>query len=341
MRIVVFVDDIHPREHLFGLLEIKRNSQRHIEMTLVSKDKSAIIDHQIAEINEVSNCNSPSILKVLKLIQNADLVIGMPGKYSLLRFFSRLRLLRFFPVYFGPGRVSKAVGFYKHPDVAGAQSLRIHLKFILFNTFYLANDDIDAVYTSAALGYPLSRILVAPIPKYFYMNKLLRDGKASGRPKGILIAPTHRWGSKIPELMQLLEPENFPDELKSPNCRIYHSKHPETPEVVLHQSIQPFEGEWCNIDVVVTDYSSIGDDFLNSGGRQVIYFIPDRTEFEKNQGVGLFFDDSVRRGIVCFDVNHLIREINEIRDELASDHVAELSFPFYFDDLLEACKLHK
>ena len=61
----------------------------------------------------------------------------------------------------------------------------------------------------------------------------------------------------------------------------------------LNKEILTFSGNWDDIDIVVTDYSSIGDDFVNAGGKHLIYYIPDREEFETKQGAGVFFDQSL------------------------------------------------
>jgi len=127
-------------------------------------------------------------------------------------------------------------------------------------------------------------------------------------------------------------------ELESLDAKIFHSKHPESLGLTLHHDIHPFSGNWDDIDIVVTDYSSIGDDFINSGGEKLIYFVPDRAEFEENQGSGLFFEDSLRRGAVCSNNDELVSKLHEYFDDSQQAMISKLLYPDYFKDLIETCK---
>ncbi|MDA8642658.1 hypothetical protein N9M29_01390 [Alphaproteobacteria bacterium] len=80
------------------------------------------------------------------------------------------------------------------------------------------------------------------------------------------------------------------EKLVSQDFEIFHSSHPDTAEVELNPRVNKFEKDWSRIICVVTDYSSIGEDFILSGGENVISFMPDKLEFEAKQGVGPFFD---------------------------------------------------
>ena len=262
----------------------------------------------------------------------------MPSKYFLFRILSKLKLLKFVPLYFGPGKVTKAIGFYKHPEGSELKALKTYLKFKLLNTYFLANDKFDALYNSASLGYPLSRIAIAPLPKYFYINERLCAGQKVDRPKGILFAPTHRWGDNIPPLSKLLKDSSLIRNFDNFNVRIYHSKHPDTVRAPLHANIKNFNGNWDDIDIVVTDYSSIGEDFINSGGNKLIYYIPDRQVFESNQGVGLFFDYSLALGSVCTEIESLVANLIEFLERPKDNDVVELLYPNYFNDLISACQ---
>ena len=338
MRIVVFADEIRPREHLSGLIELTQQSAEFIDLILISSNPIDLVAPESSPDRSFSFCCTSSVIVVSKYICSADLVIGLPQKYVVFRIFSRLGLLRFIPLYIGPGKITKAIGFYKHPEKAEKQALKTYVKFLLLNTHYLANDRFDALYNAAALGYPLARIVTALLPKYFYINERLIAGQKKDRPKGILIAPTHRWGNRIPQLTELLAAGKEFDELQSLNGKFFYSKHPDTPEILLHRDVHSFSGNWNEIDIVVTDYSSIGEDFINSGGKKLIYFVPDRIEFEKNQGSGLFFSDSLRRGEVCVQKKELASKLREFLDKPNDDIVVKLSHPHYFSNLIKACQ---
>ena len=46
--------------------------------------------------------------------------------------------------------------------------------------------------------------------------------------------------------------------------------------------------KWKELLSLVTDYSSIGHDYLSSGGKNLIFYIPDINEFEVNQVIALY-----------------------------------------------------
>jgi hypothetical protein len=338
LKIVVFADEVFPSEHLFGLLNIVKKSINYIDLVFISSEPNHKSFHQESLGDRFRVLDAGGIFSVFKTIYNADIVVCMPSKYMILRIFSRLNLLKFVPLYCGPGKVTKAIGFYKHPEGSALKALKIYLKFIFLNTYFLANDRLDALYNAASLGYPLSRIFIAPLPKYFYINERLRAGQMRDRPKGVLFAPTHRWRNNIPPLTKLLEDENLVRKFENLNVRIFHSMHPDTKEAPLYRGINKFLGNWDDIDIVVTDYSSIGNDFINSGGSKLIYFIPDREVFESNQGVGLFFDNSLALGSVCTEVDSLVANLLDFLECSEFGDVVELLYPYYFDDLISACK---
>ena len=48
----------------------------------------------------------------------------------------------------------------------------------------------------------------------------------------------------------------------------------------LSPAVKLFSGDWSSIKIVITDYSSIGADFLISGGQEVIYLTEDKKVFD-------------------------------------------------------------
>lgn len=333
MKIVVFADEIYPIEHVYGLLEIAKKTASTLELILVSDNA---IDVRIGEGFSrgcLSRCDSSDVFFICKKICKADMVIGLPSKYILFRVLSRLKLINFLPIYFGPGKVTKAIGYYKHPENSQIRLLKTYLKFLLLNTYFVANDKIDKLYNAAALGYPLSRVAIAPLPKYFYINERLCAGQKKARPTGILIAPTHRWEDVIPPLTQMCASEGLMRCFHDLNVRVFHSRHPESVEITLNGEVLEYTGNWDDIDILVTDYSSIGDDFFNAGGRHLLYYVPDREEFELKQGAGIFFDQSLMLGTVHSDIDDLIRNLIDLSKTARDEVIPEMSSPFYFDDL--------
>lgn len=333
MKIVVFADEIYPIEHVYGLLEIAKKTASTLELVLVSDNAIDVRIEEGFSTGRLSRCDSSDVFFICKKIFKADMVIGLPSKYILLRVLSRLKLIKFLPIYFGPGKITKAIGYYKHPENSQIRILKTYLKFLLLNTYFVANDKIDGLYNAAALGYPLSRVAIAPLPKYFYINERLCAGQKKARPTGILIAPTHRWGDVIPPLTQMCASEGLLRCFHDLNVRIFHSKHPESVEITLNGQVLEYTGNWDDIDILVTDYSSIGDDFFNAGGRHLLYYVPDREEFELKQGAGIFFDQSLMLGTVHSDIDDLIRNLIDRSKIARNDVIPEMDSPFYFDEL--------
>ena len=244
--------------------------------------------------------------------------------------------MNFLSLYIGPGKVTKAIGYYKHPERGHLNQLKMFIKFIILNNYYLANDEHDRLYLAAAFGYPLGRIIISKLPKYFYINKKLSRYSTDDRNVGILFAPTHRWSNKIPPLTEILSNPQKLKKLKLDKISIFHSKHPETKSMLLDSSISDFNDQWSDIDILVTDYSSIGEDFLNSGGKHIIYFIPDRTNFEENQGKGILFDTILSKGHVCFTELELFDKLNElIKENIHYDSRERFSEPNYFSRIIK------
>ena len=338
MKIIVFVDQIFPIEHLKGLLTIAKKSSTFIDFVFVTKGE--IDPSMVATIfhGKLTLLSDSKAFSVLWELSKADLAICVPSKYFFMRVLSRIKLLKFVPLYFGPGKVTKAVGYYKHPEKGAYPALYTYVKCLLLNTNYLANDEKDKLYCAAALGYPLTNIIVAKLPKYYFINEQLCIGKKRNRPPGVLIAPTHRWGEKIPILTELLVDSKLQSRLKETDLKIYHSKHPDTKNLPLDSNVISFSGNWDEIDIVVTDYSSIGDDFINSGGCRVIYYVPDRDEFELNQGAGLLFDNSLALGIVCLDIDELCSTLFSSLERSSQNVVTKFSCPNYFNEQVQNCK---
>ena len=337
MKIVAFLDNIFPKESLLGLLTIAGNSAERIDFIFISPETNRSIPFNE---NFLGTCNyvlRKSRGATLRHILTADIVIGMPWTFAPLRILCRLGLLGFLPLYLGPGKVTKAIGYYKHPEAGHFNQLKTFLKFIALNSYYLANDESDRVYTAAALGYPLGRIIVSKLPKYFYINEKLSCDSRKDRNVGILFAPTHRWSKKLPPLTEMLTKPLKLVKHSSDDVSIFHSKHPETPSILLDNSVVDFDGEWSYVDILVTDYSSIGDDFLNSGGKHVVYFMPDRIEFEENQGKGIFFDDSLSRGHVCVTEVELFKKLTQLVDKNVQGELKDRFIePNYFTKILNS-----
>ena len=116
MKIVVFADEVSPSEHVNGLLTILAKSEKLIDCIFISSEPKHKKFHDVRVKGGFRVVRAASTYSVLKIIYDANLVVCMPSKYFLFRILSKLKLLKFVPLYFGPGKVTKAIGFYKHPE---------------------------------------------------------------------------------------------------------------------------------------------------------------------------------------------------------------------------------
>lgn len=326
MKIIIFEDQIFPVENLKGLKIAASTCNPSTKFIFIGKN----------ELENFSNhkyLRSTDYFNILKELFRADIAVAIPSKYFLFRFLSAIKLLKFKSIFIGPGKVTKAIGSFKHPERGNLPKIKIFLKFYLLNSYYIANDEQDKSYCSEALGYPLSRILIKTLPKYLCINKDLCSTKKMIQSTGILFAPTHRWEDEIPPLTNMLTRSDFISKIKSKDTKIYHSKHPETPSIKLQSEVSKFNSNWSDIDILITDYSSIGDDYINSGGKKLIYYIEDKNIFEINQGVGKFFNESLEKGVCCNNETELIHQIRKNLNNKSNIIFEPINTTCYFETL--------
>ena len=281
----------------------------------------------------VHKSNASYFAKV-KAIVASDIVFGISFAFVWMRVLSRVRVLKFRPFFFGPGFVTKAVGYFKHPERGGWPAIKTSLTFGFLNTYVICSNEIDRIYLAAALGYPLNRTVSSPLPKHVYINDALKQGDKKAIRNAILFAPTHRWGDLIPPLTKLLVDANFVNGLVKRGFDIFHSKHPDTAEIILDSRVNEFEKDWSRVFCVVTDYSSIGEDFILSGGSNVISHIQDKLNFEAHEGLGPLFNDSMNEKIVTSNLVELNRSLDELASSISTNSVPKISVDDYFQKLL-------
>ena len=141
------------------------------------------------------------------------------------------------------------------------------------------------VYMSASFFYP-TNLINYPYQKTFsYLQSFVIKIK-----KCYFISPTHRWDDISSPIEELLSDEKFINSLCDKNYQIRYTLHPHAKQKVKFcESVSLFDSNWENVFALVTDYSSIGYDYLYAGGGNLIYYIPDIIEFESNQGIGPSF----------------------------------------------------
>ena len=234
MRIVVFADNISPSEHLLGLLIIAVQTNNLETISVFGKLPDHAEDDWTKEFQGklVHKPNATYFAKVTAIMAS-DIVFGISFAFVWMRVLSRLRILSFRPFFFGPGFVTKAVGYFKHPERGGWPAIKTMLTFGFLNTYFICSNELDRIYLAAALGYPLNRTVSSPLPKHVYINDALKRGDKKAIRNAILFAPTHRWDEVIPPLTKLMTDADFVSGLIERGFDIFHSKHPDTAETIL------------------------------------------------------------------------------------------------------------
>ena len=335
MRIVIFSGYLRPSEHLNGLLLLASQTDELESVTIFGNlGNEASRDWTESFAKKIFHTPEASYIEKMQSIVRADIVFGMPSAFVWMRLLSAVGFLKFSPYFFGPGFVTKAVGYFKHPERGFWPAFKTRVKFSLLNTYFICSNDLDRIYLASAMGYPLNRTISAPLPKHVYMNNALQQGDENATRNGILFAPTHRWADVIPPLTKMMTDADFIEKLVSQDFEIFHSSHPDAVEVELNPQVNKFEKDWSRILCVVTDYSSIGEDFILSGGRVVVSFIPDRLEFENHEGVGPFFDYSMSEKIVTRELAELDAALEEVSGHLGAGSIRRVSVNDYFQRLL-------
>ena len=335
MRIVVFADNLSPSEHLMGLLIIAGQTNNLKNISVFGKFPDRAEEYWIKEFKaKLFHKPNASYLAKVRAIIASDIVFGISFAFVWMRVLSRLRVLNFRPFFFGPGFVTKAVGYFKHPERGGWPAIKTMLTFGFLNNYFICSNEVDRIYLAAALGYPLNRTVSAPLPKHVYINDALKRGDKKGIRNALLFAPTHRWDDIIPPLTILMKDADFISGLILLGFDIFHSKHPDTAEATIDPRVRVFEKDWSRISCVVTDYSSIGEDFILSGGRNVISFMPDKNDFETHQGFGPLFDYSINGKFVAHDLGELNTALVKVSGNINVNAVHRILVDDYFQKLL-------
>ena len=196
-----------------------------------------------------------SFARNLYLIYNSSLVFGKV--HPCLRLLSKLFFWNGFVISIPPGKITKGIGFFKSSNLSLFRVLSNLISTYIFNLRILATDTSDAIYLSSAHAYPINHILPILLPKHIYIQQLIFSSSSNN---GILFAPTERQLGAPSPISTLVCDTTFVDQLLSFGLDPYYSHHPHDQNILqldlLHSTC------WNVIGSVVTDYSSIGSDFL-------------------------------------------------------------------------------
>ena len=336
MNVFVFSEGYRPFfDHFAGLLISAKKSKNVQFYFFINENKNEMSDLLFKKYKSCPNikfCSNNSIYTIFKLISGKALIFGSPKnflKYILLSIqIINRKVMR---ITLHPGNVLKASGIYKKRY----RYLPTLIKFYLINLFFpfrilTATEDLK-LYFSAAFAYPIRTLLVYPLPKHIYINTNLKSSK---KKNIIYISPTHRWDNKKSPLEKLLEQKSFIKELKKLDFEIKYTLHPHSPNHT-NSKISSFNGDWSTVAATVTDYSSIGYDYFFSGGKNLIYFIPDINEFESHEGYSPLFRMHAKNHYIASNLNYLYSYLRRIK-ELSIKESGTKSIKFknnYFSDL--------
>ncbi|MDC3312009.1 hypothetical protein OAW28_05085 [Alphaproteobacteria bacterium] len=220
----------------------------------------------------------------------SDVYIGNSGGWEKLVIRARCAIFRKITVSIRPGKVTKASGYFSRRKIGFSTIVKNFISNKFFRNYVLVADNMDAFYCSLAYGFSLDAMLVAPSPKVYLINYLLK--RNSNSIPRLLIAPTHRRGKNFSPLEKLLSSKTFVEKIEQIGFRISYSIHADSFDIDLtsNDGIDKFDGDWSCISAVLTDYSSIGADFELASGRYIEYYIQDKFSFETTEGFCEFFD---------------------------------------------------
>lgn len=305
--IIIYLSGYRPHEHLQGLIYLAKADKKNRFVFIKSILYSSYSIN--SDFNFTSAPSLRNILLNLLTIRQSHLIFGSPS--LLVRIILKLSLWNGYLISILPGKITKGVGFFKNQRLSLAKILKNALTTNFLNLRIIATDVYDAVYLSSAHAYPINHIITTLLPKHYYINSLLQSLSPK---KSILFAPTERdFGFPSPILL-LLRDKKFVDLLISYGLQILYSHHPYDknsldidPRIIMFSS-----SDWKSVGVVVSDYSSIGSDFLCSGGSAVIYYIPDQDYFKSKYGFGPFMEQEFSKGHVISNYSKLCSTIKQL-----------------------------
>ena len=215
----------------------------------------------------------------------------------------------------GPGKITKAIGLYKHPKKSIKNKIIGYLKYLVPNSYYIAEDFDDAMYLATAYGRDIDFYKPIGLPKKINISIELSKKKSNNKI-GILFVPTHRWTGKLSTISEWLGDEKFVNKFE--NYNLFYNNHPDEKDAKVSDKVirtrECKESFWKEIDILVTDYSSIAHDFLSAGGKNIINITTDLEEFEKHQGKSPLFYDKQFPGKICNTQERCINAINHFSD---------------------------
>ncbi len=331
VKVIIFENSIRPPENCLGIVDIFENSNFKYQITIVDSNDS-IKDH----------CLPSNVLIVRKIkakeVRNATIIFGLPSNYFYIKIINIIFYKNIF-INIGPGKITKAIGIHKHPGKKIRFKIYEFIKYLIPHNYYLAADFEDAMYLATSYGRDIEFYLPIGLPKSMHMA--VEFSKKRENKIGILFAPTHRWKGEISTINKWLSNENFINNLTN-DYTLFYNNHPDDDKSIVSDKViktsELQNSYWKNVDILVTDYSSISHDFLAAGGKDVINVISDLSEFEKHEGKSPLPFRKQFPGNVCVTQDEFIKAINTIKPSRKEANINEYS-NFWIQMILNSSKL--
>ena len=306
-NILIFIENIRPIENILGLVKMSEVSTLISYITIVGKVDEKYKKYMSGKINFINKIDK-------KEIKEYNIVFGLPSKFSSIKMMNVFSKKQIF-ISIGPGKITKAIGLFKHPEKSIKHKIIGYLKYLIPNNYYIAEDFDDAIYLATAYGRDIDFYKPIGLPKKINISLELSKEKTHNKI-GILFVPTHRWPGKLSTISEWLGDDKFVNKLE--NYNLFYNNHPDEKDAKVSDKViktrEVEESFWKNIDILVTDYSSIAHDFLSAGGKNVINITTDLSEFEVHQGKSPLSNEKQFPGVICNTQEEFIKALDHFND---------------------------
>lgn len=341
IKVLIFEEGYRPKENYYGLLHAainNPNSQskliKNIFYESLNISELKLIDFDLFKLRNSKRNFIKNFCRNFIFLYKSNLVFG--------KFPMPLRLLLFLLNWKGnyicapPGKITKAIGYFKERYFPFLKILKNIISYKFLKTHILACDEVDKIYLSAAHSYPIQSVIISPYPKHLWINNYIKN--TSNKESKILFAPTERKKGSPSPIIKLLENNEFIEKVFKNGFKVIYSHHIHDLNSTkkINKKIKIFDGNWNDIKIVVTDYSSIGADFLIAGGEIVIYYTSDKKDFQENYGNGPLFYFEIKKGYECNNPNELINLIS--LDKLVNESNKAIDSENFFKNIISKIK---
>ena len=315
MKIVYFTNTIRPfNEHLLGFICICK-SNPHYKSYIITSNKNRMYVMKLIKENEAKNVeviSESSFCKQVSVLFNANITMGSAkGIYKQIsRIFSMLNKGRI-NIKVRPGKVTKASGFIQTGKTNISYLLKEYISHKLFKSFTLVTDSLDKYYCITAYGSCHEALIIHPSPKLIHLNMIVNS---SDKKERILFAPTHRSQTDQSPIDKAITSTGLQNTLRRLGWDIVYSchEHGYISDQIRKSSIKIFDSNWDGIGIVVTDYSSIGADFVSATGLPTVYYLAEDDNFEEKNIIPEYFKIETQSSHIACTENNLIEIISDL-----------------------------